>query len=319
MDLEALGPFLLLFLAIIAIALPIGALIVLASLALFIWSAKRIWPYPRAIGKWVASGRNFFPLLVLVLIVFTAAFALAMLDPTAFLGLMFLPFAPIMMLAGEHLLAAFVLLVFMALVGLAMIVWVVRASRWLWRAYTRVFWGGIPWVWNTIWTRVPEQVERRPLPRAPAAKAKRVSLGAQARQYWDWVEVRLAAAIGFCASSALRIINWLQRTIGRAQGWLLAAAAALGGFLVRNALLLAFPLILAIGVALIAASMPFIPLYTVVILPYLLVSWVWRRLRRGEVSDSGTSPGAPTLLGVASLERRIQKSIDFVLRLLRLK
>jgi hypothetical protein len=315
---DALGPFLLPILLIVAALIPVGILVVIASLALFIWSSKRIWPYPRAVGKWAASGRNFFPLAVLVTLVFAATFVLAMVEPTALLGLMILPFLPIVWLGADNIMAALVILVFLFLVGLAMIVWAVRSSRWLWRSYTAVFWGGLPWMWNMVWSRIPEQVERIEV-RAPMAEARGMGALSWLRDVLQRAEAALLAAVAFTTRSARSFVAWLERSLEGSRKRLTAAVRGVVAFMTRNALLLVFPFLLLMGMALLAASVPLIPLYTVLISPYLVVSWVWKRLKgEGGSSDVGIlgwSPWAP----VFWLERRVEAIIDFFLRMVRLK
>jgi hypothetical protein len=95
---------------------PIIALFAFGSLALFIWSFRRIWPFLVGIGRWGANWRNFVPFFGLVFVVLAILILLIVYGP----GIMLLIVLPLLLIIVPIFLFVFVL---------ALVVWVVRLFR----------------------------------------------------------------------------------------------------------------------------------------------------------------------------------------------
>jgi hypothetical protein len=95
---------------------PIIALFAFGSLALFIWSFRRIWPFLAGIGRWGANWRNFVPFFGLVFVVATIFVLLAL-------------YGPIILRIIVIVLLLIVLPIFLFVFVLALVVWVVRLFR----------------------------------------------------------------------------------------------------------------------------------------------------------------------------------------------
>ena len=304
--LGGLGPFLLPMIGVGLAMIPIVMLIVFASLALFMWSAKRIWPYPRAIGKWASDWRNFIPLVLVTLPVLIIMIALALGDNTI------------------ALLARFALFLFVGpvlglVIFLAMIAAAVKSTRWLWPMYRGLVWGTAPWLWGLFQrggVAPAEGLERKAVavPRKRAVRApKREELPRRALRGYS---LRTAGIAGRLQATTVRFTN----TIGGLSGKMTAVLSSSVQFVRRNALKLAFPLVLPIALAFVVLAVPFIPLMAVFMLPVLLISRVRDRVRGEGGKASGTRRvGAFAMPGISGLNRRIDAIIDRLMRLFHLK
>jgi len=95
---------------------PIVALFAFASLSLFIWSMRRIWPFWVGIGRWGANWRNFVPFFGLVFIVLTILILLLIYGP----DIMLLIVLPLLLIIVPIFLFVFLL---------TLVVWIVRLFR----------------------------------------------------------------------------------------------------------------------------------------------------------------------------------------------
>ncbi len=95
---------------------PIIGAFLFASLALFIWSMRRIWPFLVGIGRWGANWRNFIPFFGLVFI-FSTIFALLVLYGPRVLSIVMIV---LLLIIGPIFLFVFLL---------TLVVWIVRLFR----------------------------------------------------------------------------------------------------------------------------------------------------------------------------------------------
>lgn len=95
---------------------PIIALFAFASLALFIWSWRRIWPFLVGIGRWGANWRNFVPFFGLVFI-FSTIFVLLVV------------YGPLVIRVVMVVLLLIVVPISLFVFLLTLVVWIVRLFR----------------------------------------------------------------------------------------------------------------------------------------------------------------------------------------------
>jgi len=108
--------FILIFIALAAVIAPIVALFAFGSLALFIWSMRRIWPFLTGMGRWGANWRNFVPFFGLVF-VFSTIFVLLAL------------YGPLILRIIVIVLLLIILPIFLFVLLLSLVVWIVRLFR----------------------------------------------------------------------------------------------------------------------------------------------------------------------------------------------
>jgi signal transduction histidine kinase len=118
----------LLILAVVMAGLAAGAFFGLIFLAILTYVAKNLYPVLRRIGLWAARLQNFLPLLILdviliilIILILVVAFRLPAIA-TLFLILIDLLLLGVLMLVGT-------------LVGLAIVVYIIRLARWLYRRW----------------------------------------------------------------------------------------------------------------------------------------------------------------------------------------
>jgi hypothetical protein len=110
-------PFIILIVLGMAVVIgPIIGAFLFASLALFIWSVRRIWPFWVGVGRWGANWRNFVPFFGLVFI-FSTVFALLV---------VYGPDIVRIVMAGLLLI---IVPIFLFVFLLALVVWIVRLFR----------------------------------------------------------------------------------------------------------------------------------------------------------------------------------------------
>jgi hypothetical protein len=131
----------------ILIILPIALFFGLVGLTMFLWCWRRVGPYIVNFGRWMGDWRNLLPCgcmvfvnLILVLVV-----------------------APLFLPSVFRTLGLLVLVIIMVICGtFAMIVLTVRGMRYFWGSYRRRFWRWMNSLWDLVWRRLPETIERRP-------------------------------------------------------------------------------------------------------------------------------------------------------------
>lgn len=287
-----MDPLVLIVIGVVAMVLPIALFLGLVGLALFLWCAKRIWPIPRAIGKWAGQWRNFVPLAFLVFVLFIMAILPAVISPDAMMAMMIAPAALFFGLFMRFPLAGLLLLGFGFIAFLASIVWIVKFARWFWRVYTRFFWWMFqifPWTWDLLWRRIPGGIEstlqratRREEAVAPKPVPVVVTPPPQVEKPKPLPRERPRPSLS--AGFALMVLR-VRRILNRIWSGLRGALSGFIGFFKRNGLLLALPFFLVAAVIGVGVAMPFIPLYALFALSFLGAKRVFGQIRGGRDED----------------------------------
>ena len=167
--------------------------------------------------------------------------------------------------------------------------------------------------------KVELKVPARPKAAPPAPVAKAVTKEEPPPSV-PWLTRFRQAADRRLAAVAARlqsVASWWKGKVQATRGSVLSGVALLR----THAFLLAFPFLLIIGAVFMTASLPFLPLLSLVMLPILAVSYLGKTTRRaagGYMGDVDSLTSFSSFV-VSSVEERWKSGIDFVLRLLRLR